>query len=57
MYDLGVYSIYVQLQESAEDLASYMILLRAQYLLIISYYYKEKKDYKRILREYKACNK
>jgi hypothetical protein len=48
---------YVPLQESADDLASYLILLRDQYLLIISYYYKEKKDYKRILREYKAFNK
>jgi hypothetical protein len=48
--------IYVQLQESADDLASYLIVLRAQYLLIISYYYKKEEDYKRILREYKAFN-
>jgi len=47
----------VHLQEGIEKLASYLITVMAQHLLILSLYYTNRQDYKRILREYEAFNK
>ena len=55
--DTEAHNKSVHLQEGIEKLASYLITVKAQHLLIVGLYYKNSRDYKRLQREYEAFNK